>query len=95
MNASMQKIIEKAEQLIRDEGWGRPLGMGMLERLYQASGHRFGHIVERDAPDLHAVLELLREHLGTRQLSLWEHASERTVDEVLAALAGVKEKLAA
>ena len=92
---SMRDILEKAEQLVRDEGWFPRLGTGMLERLFQAAGHRFGHVVAKDVPELHAVLEHLREHLETRQLAQWEHAPGRTIDDVLTALAGAKGKLVA
>jgi len=88
------ELLDIAERLIRTEGWSRTkMNEGLLGRLYQAAGFRFGHATEKDQPVLHAAANAVRKFLGVQHLSIWDYNNERTVDDVLAAIDGARKLL--
>lgn len=90
----IRAILDNAEQSILERGWSRANHQqSVLTHLYAAAGARFGHVREIDVPGLHDALSMLRDHLKVQHISLWENDPERTLDDVLAAIRAVKEKL--
>lgn len=87
-------VLDRTEQLIRTHGWkATSLQHCLLGRAYEAAGARFGHVSTEAIPALFDALNAIRTHLGTPQLSLWNSESGRTVEEVLAAIAGGRVQL--
>lgn len=96
MTMTATQVLNETERLLKTEGWKRlDLYSCIVARAHQACGLRFGYVVQKDHPHLHDAMNAVREHLGVTSVTVWNDEPYRTFDEVLAAIEGGRQVLAA